>query len=92
MLSLTIFFRLCRFLLEIHWHDGEQYPPSSLHQLCCGLFLRHLRAAGRVEANIFEPAEFHMFNNTLDSEMKCLNSTGQYNYMQATGGANYCGR
>ena len=88
--QLINFFRLRRFVLEIHWHDGEQYPLSSLHQLCCGL-LRHLRAPGRIEVNIFEQAEFHMFNNTLNSEMKCLSSTDQYNYTQVTGGANYCG-
>ena len=70
-------FWLCRFVLEIRRRDGERYPPASLCQLCCGL-LRHLRAAGRAEVNIFEQAEFHMFRTTLDSEMKSLSSTGQY--------------
>ena len=70
-------FWLCRFVLEIRRRDGERYPPTSLYQLCCGL-LRHLRAAGRAEVNIFEQAEFHMFRTTLDSEMKRLSSTGQY--------------
>ena len=68
---------LCTFVLEIRRHDGERYPPASLYQLCCGL-LHHLHAAGRAEVNIFEQAEFHMFHTTLDSEMKCLSSTGQY--------------
>ena len=72
-------FWLCRFVLEIRRRDGERYPPASLYQLCCGL-LRHLRAAGRAEVNIFEQAEFHMFRTTLDSEMKRLSSTGQYIY------------
>ena len=72
-------FWLCRFVLEIRRRDGERYPPASLYQLCCGL-LRHLRAAGRAEVNIFEQAEFHMFRTTLDSEMKHLSSTGQYIY------------
>ena len=49
-------FWLCRFVLEIRRRDGERYPPASLYQLCCGL-LRHLRAAGRAEVNIFEQAE-----------------------------------
>ena len=66
-------FWLCRFVLEIRRHDNERYPPASLYQLCCGI-LRHLRAAGRAEVNIFEQAEFHMFRTTLDSEMKHLNS------------------
>ena len=70
-------FWLCRFVLEIRRRDGERYPPASLYQLCCGI-LHHLRAAGRAEVNIFEQAEFHMFCTTLDSEMKRLNSTGQY--------------
>ena len=83
-------FWLCRFVLELRRRDGERYPPASLCQLCCGL-LRHLRAAGRAEVNIFEQAEFHMFRTTLDSEMKRLSSTGQY-YTQAISGANYCGR
>ena len=70
-------FWLSRFVLEIRRRDGERYPPASLYQLCCGI-LRYLRAAGRAEVNIFEQAEFHTFRATLDSEMKRLNSTGQY--------------
>ena len=66
-------FWLCRFVLEIH----RRYPLASLYQLCCGL-LHHLHASGRVEINIFKQAEFHKFCTTLDSEMKRLNSTGQY--------------
>ena len=68
----------CSFcVLENRRRDGEQYPPASLYQLCCGL-LRHLCTSGQAETNIFEQAEFHKFCTTLDSEMKRLNSTGCY--------------
>ena len=77
MSAQLINFWLCRFDLEIRRRDVERYLPASLYQLCWGL-LRHLRATGRAEVNIFEQAEFHMFHTTLDSEMKCLSSTGQY--------------
>ena len=81
MSAQLINFWLCRFVLEIRRHDGEQYPPASLYQLCCSL-LRYLHAAGRAEVNIFEQTEFHMFRTTLDSEMKRLSSTGQYIHKQ----------
>ena len=62
---------LCRFVLEICWHDGEQYPLALLYQLCYG-FLCHLCAAGQAKVSIFEQAEFHASHY---SEMKCLNNT-----------------
>ena len=70
-------FWLSRFILEIRRKDGKPYPPNSLYQICCGL-LRHLRGSGRAEVNLFEQARFHNFCTVLDSEMKRLNSTGQY--------------
>ena len=70
-------FWLCRFVLEICRKDGNNYPPNSLYQICCGL-LRHLRTSGHAEVNLFEQARFHNFRTVLDSEMKRLNSTGQY--------------
>ena len=70
-------FWLCRFVLEIHRRDGERYPSASLYQLCYGI-LHRLHTVGQAEVNIFEQAEFHMLRTTLDLEMKCPNSTGQY--------------
>ena len=28
---------LCRFVLEVRRKVGKPYPPSTLHQLCCGI-------------------------------------------------------
>ena len=37
-----------------------------------------MHTSGCVEVNLFEQARFHNFRTVLDSEMKRLNSTGQY--------------
>ena len=34
---------LCRFVIETRKANGEVYPPSTLHQLLCGIFLRFMQ-------------------------------------------------
>ena len=66
---------MSRFVLEIRKKDGTEYPPNTLHHICCGI-LRHLRESRRVEIDFFEDVAFAEFRTTLDGEMKRLQSLG----------------
>ena len=66
---------LSRFVLEVRKKSGLEYPPNTLHHICCGL-LRHLGENGRPEIDIFKDSNFADFRATLDGEMKCLQSLG----------------
>ena len=66
---------LSRFVLEVRKRDGSEYPPNTLHHICCGL-LRHIRQSGRPEVDFFKDPMFSNFTATLDSEMKRLRSLG----------------
>ena len=61
---------LCRFVLEVRRKDGKPYPPSTLHQLCCGI-LRYVRDINPC-VDFFQNPEFASFRKTLDAEMKRL--------------------
>lgn len=55
---------LCRFVLEVRRKDGKEYPPNTLHQLCCGVLCY---ARERVpEIDIFKQPAFKQFQNILD--------------------------
>ena len=43
---------LSRFVLEVRKGDGSEYPPNTLHHICCGL-LRHIRQSRRPEVDFF---------------------------------------
>lgn len=66
---------LSRFVLEVRKKDAKEFPPNSLHHLCCGI-LRHLRACGSATIDFFKDPELNNFRRTLDSEMKRLQSSG----------------
>ena len=66
---------LSRFVLEVRKKNAKEFPPNSLHHLCCGI-LRHLRACGSASIDIFKDPELNSFRRTLDSEMKRLQSSG----------------
>lgn len=67
---------LNRFVLEIRKKaDGTEYPPETLHHICCGI-MRYLRQNGRPEIDFFKNASFSGFVATLDSEMKRIQSKG----------------
>jgi hypothetical protein len=66
---------LCRFVLEVRRKDGNEYPPNTLHQLCCGI-LRYVREIDP-ELDIYKQPSFSGFQKTLDSEMKRLRACGK---------------
>ena len=43
---------LCRFVLEMRKKDGEQYPPNTMHHICCGI-MRYLRLEGQPDIDFF---------------------------------------
>ena len=63
------------FVLKVRKKDGSEYPPNTLHHICCGI-LRHLRESGRPNIDIFKDSSFTNFRATLDGEMKRLQSLG----------------
>ena len=60
--------------MEVRRQDGAEYPPNSLHQLCCGI-LRYARER-EPELDIFRDTAFLPFQKTLDDEMKWLRAKG----------------
>ena len=66
---------LSRFVLEVRKKSSSEYPPNTLHHICCGL-LRHLRENGRPEIDIFKDSNIADFRATLDGETKRLQSLG----------------
>jgi len=67
--------RLTRFTLEVRKKDGGEFPPSSLHHICCGL-MRYLRLNGQPSIDFFSDSDFVDFKASLDAEMKRLQSEG----------------
>ena len=68
---------LGKFVVEIRKKKpcGEQYPPNTLYQLCCGV-QRYFRENGRADLNLFENPCFKTFQDSLDGEMKRLTGEG----------------
>ena len=66
---------MCRFALEIRRKDGKQYPPNTIHNICCGV-MRYLRTQGKPEIDFFKDSSFSHFRAVLDSEMKRLQGQG----------------
>ena len=62
---------MSRFILELRKKDGSEFPPNSLHHICCGL-MRYLRGSGKPDLDIFKDKEFAEFCTVLDSQMKRL--------------------
>ena len=75
-------FWLPRFIAEVRKTDGKPYPPNSLYQICCGLH-RCLREANRPDIDIFNSSKFAQFRDTLDSCMKELKATGNFEVRKA---------
>ena len=73
---------LMRFVLEVRRQDGKDYPPNSLYQICCGL-MRILKFRNRANVNFFNDAVFEEFRGTLDSKMKTLQASGQFQTRKA---------
>ena len=66
---------LTRFVLEVRKKDGSEFPPRSLHHICCGL-MRYLRWNGQPSIDFFCDSDFADFKASLDAEMKRLQSEG----------------
>ena len=63
-----------RFVLEVRNKHGEEYSPTTLHHIVCGI-LRHIRSVQPC-MDFFTEKEFAEFRKTLDGEMKRLQSKG----------------
>ena len=66
---------LTPFILEVRKKDGSEFPPNTLHHICCGI-MRYLRWNGHRDIDILKDAEFADFRSSLNSEMKRLQSAG----------------
>lgn len=75
-------FWISKFVVEVKRKDGTPYPPNSLYQICCGLG-RGLVDIGRSDVDIFNAPEFALFRDTLDSCMKQLKASGNFEMKRA---------
>ena len=68
---------LSRFSVEARKSSGELYPPSSIHQLLCGV-LRHMRELNPHCPNFLDKkdASFRQLHHTLDVHFHKLHSDG----------------
>ena len=71
----TMQYWLSCFVLEVQKKDGSIYPANTLHHLCCGV-MWYLRECGRHELDLFKDPAFTEFRDTLDAEMKRIQSLG----------------
>ena len=64
-------------MVEAKKATGEHYPPSSLHQLLCGL-LRHMREINPNCPNFLDKKDvrFQQFHHSLDVHFNKLHSSG----------------
>ena len=53
----------------------EQYPPNTLHHICCGIMC-YLRSESHPNIDFFRDASFSRFREVLDVEMKRLQKEG----------------
>ena len=73
MIPKELGFWLTRFILEVRRKNGDNYPPSSLHQICRGIqSQRHYndRSNGKFQkVNIFQKdsEDFYTFYEACDS-------------------------
>ena len=66
---------MTRFALEIRKQDGNEYQPNTLHHIICGL-MRYVRANSIADIDFFKDREYADFRQSLDAEMKRLQSKG----------------
>ena len=68
-------FWLSKFVYEVRKRGGEVYPPKTVYQICSGI-QRYLRNNGVPGLEIFKSANFKLFQDAIDSEMKRLTREG----------------
>ena len=61
--------------MEIRKKDGCEFPPNSIHHICCGN-MKFLRTNGKPELDFFKDGKFAQFRTVQDSEMKRLQGAG----------------
>ena len=66
---------MSRFILEVRKRDGNVYTPNTLHHITAGV-MRHLRWNGRPDIDFFRDSQYGDFRQSLDAEMKRLQSLG----------------
>ena len=66
---------LCRFIIEARKKNRYQYPPNTLHHICCGIMC-YLRSESHPDVDLFRDASFSRFREVLDVEMKRLQKEG----------------
>ena len=76
---------LCRFVLR---KDGENYPPNTLYQLCCGK-MRYIREV-KLTLDQFSDPQFTDFRHTINSN-EATAFRRPRNYCK-TSRTNYCPR
>ena len=69
----SLSFWLPKFVMEVRKETGDDYPPNSEYNICCGLE-RNLRLNDREDVNIFVDSDFSKFRQVLDGRMKLLRS------------------
>ena len=65
------------FVLEVRKQNDTEYPPATLLHICSGIqrFIRSNHCP-EVDISIYKDATFANFHNTLDAEMRRLQSLG----------------
>jgi len=76
---------LSRFAVEVRKTNGEPYPPTTIHQLLCGL-LRHMRETSPGCPNFLDKKDsrFKELHGTLDVHFHTLHSDGIGRQVQHT--------
>ena len=75
-------FWLPKFVVEFRKEDGTMYPFNSIYGIICGL-QRCLKCSDQADINIFSDSMFAKFRQVLDTQMKQLKSTGNFEKVSA---------
>ena len=68
---------LSMFVVEARKKNGDNYPPSTLHQILCGI-LRHMRQLNATCPNFLDKGDkrFKVLHSTLDADFHSLHADG----------------
>ena len=73
----AMLFWLPKFITDVRGSDRNSHPPNSAYEICGGLSWA-LRSVNRSEIDIFNSPKFSQFRDTLDSCMKTLKASGNF--------------
>jgi len=77
MSEVLLKFWLIKLVAEVRRADGKSYPPNSVYLICCGHGYAQC-ATDRTKIDIFKSPGFARLHDTLDSIMKELKVTGNF--------------